>query len=176
MKKFSALIVLSALLSTAAVSNEVLEKTPTEVTVREHPRTGKPYVVIIPAGINQDPLAVLRSSKPAQRPDYRLLDPKVRSGQVPYEGPVSDRKKVYIFAASIATIGVVGGAGIIAAAPAASGAGAAGGAGLYAGVGAGIAAGTIGGTYAAMRTDPSKESFKHVSESREVKTTFSSAG
>ena len=152
-----------------AVENEVLLQTHTEVVVRQHPRTGKSYAAVTDqnkAGV--DPFAALRTPKPMMRPDYRMLDPKIKAGKIPYEGPVSDRKKVYIFAASLATLGTLGGTAIIAAAPAATGAGAAGGVGMLAGAGAGVAAGTAAGTVAAARTDRHKESFKHTAESKEI--------
>lgn len=148
---------------------ELSSPTHTKVAVREHPRTGKPFVSITEAGMSEnDPF--LKMTKIMKRPDYRMLDPKVKSGQIPYEGPVSDRKKVYILAATLATVGTVGGSAIIAAAPAATGAGAAGGAGLYAGAGAGVAAGTLGGSLAASRQDAERVNFTHVLESHAVNT------
>ena len=167
-----ALILLMMPRISLAAENEVLPKTLTQVVVRKHPRTGKPYVVITDKGKDApDPFAAIRTAKPMMRPDYRMLDPKIKAGSISYEGPVSDRKKVYIFAASLATLGAAGGAAIIAAAPAATGAGAASGAGIYAGAGAGIAAGSVAGTIAATKSDPKKESFKHTAESREIKGT-----
>lgn len=152
-----------------AAENEIFPKTRTQVVVREHPRTGKPYVVITDPGKEAlDPFTAIRTAKPMMRPDYRMLDPNIKRGSIPYEGPVSDRKKVYIFAATLATLGTVGGAAIIAAAPAATGAGAAGGAGMYAGAGAGVTAGTVAGTFAATKSDPKKETFTHTAESKEL--------
>ena len=152
-----------------AAENEVLPETRAVVVIRQHPKTGKPYVVITDRGKNApDPFAAIRTAKPVMRPDYRMLDPKIKSGQIPYEGPVSDRTKVYIFAASLAAVGTVGGAAIIAAAPAATGAGAAGGAGLYAGAGVGVVVGSAAGTVAATKSDPKKESFEHTAQSKEI--------
>lgn len=165
----SVLILLSVPEISLAGENEVLPLTQTVVVVREHPRTGKPYASITDRSrAGMDPFTAVRTAKPMSRPDYRMLDPKIKSGQIPYEGPVSDRKKVYIFAASLATLGTLGGTAIIAAAPAATGAGAGGGAGMLAGAGAGVAAGTAVGTVAATRTDRHKESFKHTAESKEI--------
>ncbi len=143
--------------------SEVIPKTPTQVIVRDHPKTGKPYVSIVSdSAPGQDPFAHLKQN--IKRPDYRMLDPKMKSGDIPYEGPVSDRKKVYILAASLATVGTVGGVAVIAAAPAATGAGAAGGAGMYAAGGVAVVAGTAAGTVAVTKTDPDKENFTHESE------------
>lgn len=149
--------------------SEVLPGGSAQIAVREHPRTGKPFVAIT-SGQNKNRDVFSAQKKMMKRPDYRMLDPKVKSKDTGYEGPVSDRKKVYILAASLATIGTVGGTAIIAAAPAATGTGAAGGAGVFAGAGAGVAAGTLGGTYAAAKTDDKKENFSHAWESRAVPT------
>lgn len=168
--RFISLLLSAVLLfsAPAGADSEVVPQTQTRVMVREHPRTGKPFVVITGQGESRDPFAGQR--RIMKRPDYRMLDPKVKSGQIPYDGPVSDRKKVYILAASLATIGTVGGTAIIAAAPAATGTGAAGGAGVFAGAGAGVTGGTLGGTYAATKNNSEKEDFTHVSESHAVKS------
>ena len=144
-------------------ANEVFEETPAKVIVRNHPKTGKPYAVI-----TENENVPLLTGRPAQRPDYRLLDPNIKASTVPYEGPYSDRKKVYIFAASMATVGAVSGAAVIAAAPAATGAGAAGGAGIYAGAGVGVAAGTAAGTVALTKSKPEDEDIQQTSASREI--------
>ena len=161
-------LILIPILNCAAIAKEageeVFKPVQTQVIVRDHPRTGKPYVVIAVEGAAPDPFQTLRG-KIQMRPDYRMLNPHMKSGQIPYQGPVSDRKKVYIFAASIATIGVAGGVGIIAAAPAATGAGASGGAGAYALAGTGVAAGTISTALAKTRPDPDKDRVTHDSES-----------
>ena len=169
-KGFLALLLMTAHLgcpySILLADSEVIAKTNTQVMVREHPRTGKPFIAIVSRTQTPEPFVYPR--KKMKRPDYRMLDPKIKSGTIPYEGPISDRKKIYILAASLATIGAVGGTAIMAAAPAATGAGAAGGAGLYAGAGAGVAAGTLGGSVAASRSDSEKINFTHVSESHAV--------
>ena len=90
----------------AASVSEVIQKTPTRVVVREHPRTGRPYVSIVSSEAPaRDPFSGLHQAM--KRPDYRMLDPKIKAGQIPYEGPYSDRKKVYLLAASLATVGAV---------------------------------------------------------------------
>ena len=76
-------------------ASEIMEETKTQVIVREHPRTGKPYVSIVAEGaVPADPFA--GKHRAFKRPDYRMLDPKIKSGQISYDGPISDRKK-FIF-------------------------------------------------------------------------------
>lgn len=145
-------------------ASEVLEETHTQVQVREHPNTGKPFVSISRTSANT-PFPTVKALK---RPDYRMLDPKIKKGTIPYEGPVSDRKKVYVLAATLATIGTVGGVGIIAAAPAATGTGAAGGAGLYGAAGGAVAAGSISTALSTTKSNPKDENFKHVSEAKDL--------
>lgn len=143
--------------------SEILQETSTKVVVREHPRTGRPYVSVNAADVpDQDPWKGNR--KNFSRPDYRMLDPRMKSGQVPYAGPASDRRKVYAFAASMAALGAAGGvAGILAPAAATASSGA-GGAGVYAAGGAAVTAGTAGAAYHVMHTD--RDHFEHHSESK----------
>ena len=148
--------------SSFADQTEVLPTTNTKVVVREHPKTGEPYVAIIPAG-EPDRGGPFAGMKRISRPDYRMLDPKIKSGQIPYEGPVSDRKKVYLFAASIAALGI-GGAVLLPIAPA-TGAAASGGAGIYAGAGAGVAAGTAGAVAISTRESKKQEDYTHTAKS-----------
>lgn len=165
-KSFIALL-LSVLLSNIALASEVLKDSQSQVAIIEHPKTGKPYVSISSGNIRTTS-AMLGAKKLTKRPDYRMLDPKVSPKDVGYDGPYSDRKKVYILAASLATVGTVSGAAVIAAAPAATGAGAASGAGALAGAGAGVAAGTLGGTYALSKSDPNQDDFTHTAQSKTI--------
>ena len=135
-------------------SNEVIRKTSTQVVVRIHSKTSRPYVSITPAGVPLDPKSVAVTT-PITRPDYRMLDPKIKNGQIPYEGPSSNRTKIYVFAGTLAALGIAGGAVAIAA-PAASTSAAGGGAGVFAGAGAGTAAGTISGVLS-QDSEPSPE-------------------
>ena len=136
-------------------SSEVLEETRTQVVIREHPRTGRSYVSIVQAGEEaRDPFAGTKRNY--SRPDYRILDPKIKSGKIPYDGPYSDKKKIYIFAASVATLGAASGAAVIAAAPAATGAAASGGAGAYLAGGTVVLAGSAVAAEIAMKPDPKK--------------------
>lgn len=120
-----------------AAENEVLPETQTEVVVRHHPQTGEPFISVVsrrePRRRDLDFGEVAKYS----RPDYRLLDPKVRSGEIPYDGPYSSRKKVYILAATLATLGTVGSVAGAAAFPATA---AASGSATGMGVGAGAVA------------------------------------
>lgn len=149
-------------------ASEVMEETKTVVVVREHPKTGGPYVVItLPEKKGIDPLLRLRGR--LSRPDYRLLDPKLKAGKIPYEGPVSDRKKVYLFAAGIAAAGTASGALVIASAPAATGAAASGGAGAYLAGGAAVATGSAAAAAGVVKGDSKKDNYKLRSESRLAK-------
>ena len=156
----------------ALYSSEVLEETRTQVLVREHPKTGKPYVSITSFGESntKDPFEKLRSK--ISRPDYRMLDPNVKPGQIPYEGPYSSAKKVYIFAATLATLGVAGGAIGLAVAPAAATAsGAASGGGALIAGGSAVAAGSAGSVVLASKSDPKRDDFILKSESRAIDET-----
>ena len=151
-----------------ASASEVIENAPARVLVREHPKTGKPYISIVSKeAADTDPLQSLKTEKLA-RPDYRMLDPKMKSGQIPYEGPVSDRKKVYILAGTLAAGGVIGGTLIAAVAPAAAAAGSGAGAGAYAAGGAAVAAGTVSASVLSTRPDPDKDRMERIAKSKEI--------
>ncbi len=152
----------------ARAAEEIVDTTHTQVVVRQHPRTGKPYVSIVPSdAIPKDPFTGLE--KKYIRPDYRMLDPHFKNGDIPYNGPVSDRKKVYVFAATLMTVGTVGGAVGMATAPVAAGT-ASGGAGAYVGAGAAAVTGTAtAASLMASKKRPWDEDFKHMSESKLVR-------
>lgn len=148
-------------------AEEVKDPTNTQIIVRQHPKTGKPYVSIVPSGeVPKDPFT--GALKKYARPDYRMLDPHFKSGDIPYNGPVSDRKKVYLFVASLMTVGTVGGAIGIAAAPVAAGT-AAGGAGAYVGAGAAVAGTATAASLLASKKRPWDDDYKHTSESELVR-------
>lgn len=153
-----------------AQESEVFEKTQTQVAVREHPKTGRSYAVIIgPEGPSRGHV-LAGPVKLIQRPDYRMLEPGVKSGEIPYEGPVSDRKKVYAFAGALAAAGVVSGVLAAAAAPAQAGAAAAGGAGIYGAAGTAVTAGTVSGVWLKRRNPSGEtENFDFQSSSRELR-------
>jgi len=152
--------------SFAVEVTEVLPQTRTQVIVREHPKTGESYVSIISSDI-RDPVDPFTNQREKYaRPDYRYLDHRIKKGEIDYDGPTSDRTKVYVLAATLATVGVVSGVAIIAAAPAATGAGAAGGAGVLAGVGVGVAAGTVSTAMLQSRPDPEQDDYEHISVSQ----------
>jgi len=154
------------LLASTVDASEVIKEADTSVVVREHPKTGRPYVSIVPADIPPDPFS---GQKKYSRPDYRMLDPKVKSGRIPYGGPYSDRTKIYVFAASLAALGTASGALVMAAAPAATGAAASGGAGAYLAGGTAVVAGSAAAAGAGQAPDPDKlEDYSHRSESKLV--------
>lgn len=145
-------------------AEEITDITHTQVIVRQHPKTGKPYVSIVPSGAApRDPFT--GTEKKYARPDYRMLDPHFKNGDIPYNGPVSDRKKVYVFAATLMTVGTVGGAVGIAAAPVAAGT-AAGGAGAYVGAGAAVAGTAVAASLLASKKRPWDDDYQHTSESK----------
>ena len=142
-------------------ASEVIPESASQVVVREHPRTGKPLVCITAGEKGSAPALFNRQARKMTRPDYRMLQPGVKPGDVGYDGPVSSRKKVYALAATLAAGGVAGYALIPAAA--ASG-GADGGAGAYALAGGTVATGTISGALSAGHSDK-PDDFTHKSQS-----------
>ena len=148
--------------------SEIEDETHSRVIIREHPKTGKSYVSIVSseAPVPEDPFTHQRNRY--LRPDYRMLDPKAKKGDYQYDGPYSDRTKVYIFGATLIAGGITGGALGMAAAPAATGAASAGGGGAYL-IGAGVATGAGGMTLAEMtKPKPGDENFTQESESKTV--------
>lgn len=154
---------------------DVSDPTHTKVAVMKHPKTGKPYVALLPENEMPEDALVFPAAgaaggpgKSVSRPDYRMLDWKIKSGEIPYDGPVSDRKKVYILAATLATIGVASGTAAAFAIPAtattASTAG--GGAGVYAAAGTALTAGTVSTALIQSRPDPKQDDFDHISQSK----------
>ena len=153
-----------------SASSEVLPGTRTEVLVRRHPNTDKEYVSIASLDEPRKDLQRIHRGK-YSRPDYRLLDPHTKSGEIPYDGPASSRKKVYILAASLAAGGAasaVAGAALFPAAAATTSA--SGGTGLVA---AGAAAAASGGAVSIRAlTQPSDlpEDYARIQESRLLET------
>ena len=153
------------MISCGAVSaSEVIEETATRVVVREHPRTGRPYVSIVSSEVPDSQGLFPEDMGAMRRPDYRMLDPNIKEGAVPYEGPWSDRKKVYVFAASLAALGTAGGA--LGMAAASSTAASASGAGVYVGAGTAVGVGTTGAAWVVSKEKPDDEEFTRSSESR----------
>jgi hypothetical protein len=178
-KKAHIIYVLVCLLAVPASVNgdlEIKDPTHTCVAVKKHPKTGKPYVTILPENVSSGDAEIISASRAASpqptpaRPDYRMLDWKVKNGAIPYDGPSSNRTKVYVFAASIATLGVVSGAAVLAVAPAtaaATGASASG-AGIYAAGGAAVTAGTVSTALIQTKPDGKQDDYDHYSESKEI--------
>ena len=147
-------------------ASEVLPETDSKIIVREHPKTGKPYVVIAPQDLVPE-IGFFQESKKYSRPDYRLLDPKVKSGTIPYDGPYTDSKRIYIFAASLATLGTVGGVVGMALVPASASAGAAAtGSGTYLAAGGVLAGGSAAAAVHSTASNPKKDNFTQTSESK----------
>lgn len=149
--------------------NEVVKIQSPEVAVRVHPKTGRPYVVIThqeAVGL-QNPLGSF--TKAVKRPDYRMLEKNVKPKEVGYEGPSSDRKKVYVFAASIAAAGLASGTAVLAAPAAATTAANGSGAAVFAGAGTAVAAGTVAVTADALRVKPQDGNYTRESVSQELR-------
>ncbi|HNX68406.1 MAG TPA: hypothetical protein PLL75_02570 [Candidatus Omnitrophota bacterium] len=147
---------------------EVFKESGAKVFIREHPQTGKSFVSI--RAETTEATDIFKGfTRREIRPDYRLLDPKNRSGAVPYDGPSNDRTKVYVFAATMVTLGAAGIA-VTAALPAgaAATAGTGSSAGLYAAGGTAVALGTAGTVYVNTRVKPGEENYVHTAESHSL--------
>lgn len=150
-----------------SLADEIISQTPTEVIVREHSQTGKLFVSIVDQGKGSEVRPWREVSKKYSRPDYRMLDHRVKKGEYSYDGPVSDRKKVYILAASLTAAGVTAAVVGPAIAPAAaSTGGASGGAGAFALGGGAVISGTAGAVSYKSRPDPERDFFLQTSESK----------
>ena len=156
-------------ISPCSFADEIISQTPTEVIVREHPQTGKPFVSVIDQGKGSEVRPWRAVSKKYSRPDYKMLNHRIKKGEYSYDGPVSDRKKVYILAASLTAVGVTAAVVGPAIAPAAaSTGGASGGAGAFAAGGATVLSGTAGAVSYKSRPDPERDFFSQTSESKAI--------
>lgn len=140
-------------------ANEVLPETPTLVHVRQHPGTGKDYAVILDASDPEGQNPFAGQFRRSSRPDYRLLDHRLKKGDIPYDGPVSDRRRVYLFAGALALSGLA--AGTLMPVASAVGTGSAAGAGAFAAGGTAVSTGSIALSLRAARPDPNRENFVH---------------
>lgn len=147
-----------------AGENEVLQGGPVKVFVREHPQTGKAFVSLRKADSSKDPFKGF--VKREIRPNYKMLDAKTKSGEIPYDGPVSDMKKVYVFAATMMTLGVAG--GIVTVAIPAGAAGIGGGTGLFGAEAATVVAATAGTVAVQTHIQPGEENYIHDASSTAV--------
>lgn len=167
----AALVEMTTFHTNLIASSEILPDTRTEIVVRKHPKIEQEYVSIVSLDEPRKDLDRINNGK-YSRPDYRMLDPHTKSGDIPYDGPVSSRKKVYVLAASLATAGAasaVAGAALFPATVAASSA-SGGGAGLAA---AGAATAAAGGAISARAlTQPTDlpEDYARIQESRLLET------
>jgi hypothetical protein len=153
------LVIIMGLSPVCAEESEVLPEAPEKVFVREHPQTGKPFVSLRNKENTKDPFKGF--VKREVRPDYKMLDAKTKSGDVPYDGPVSDRKKVYIFAATMMTLGVAGGIATVAMPVGAAAAGTSGGTGLLGAGAVTVVAGTAGTVAVNAHIRPGEENYVH---------------
>lgn len=143
----------------SGLESEVLDESPVKVFVREHPQTGKPFVSLRKG--DKGPDFFKGFVKREIRPDYAMLDAAKRSGDIPYDGPVSDRKKVYIFAATMITLGVAGGIATAALPATAAAGGASGGTGLLGAGAVTVVAGTAGTVALKSHLAPGEENYIH---------------
>jgi len=142
---------------------EVVDTTYTQVIVREHPKTQKSYISITDSTeAPENPFSQFNNQY--ARPDYRMLDPKLKKGDYEYEGPYSNRTKVYIFGASLIAVGLTGATAGIALAPA-TGAASTGG-GAYLAAGAAVAAAEGLAIHQLTKVRPEDENFIHESETQ----------
>lgn len=153
---FWTLILLMVQIPARGQENEILRESVAKVYVREHPQTGKPFVSLRMGNPAQDPFKGF--TKREIRPDYKMLE--ADSKGVPYDGPVSDLKKVYVFAATMMTLGAAG-VVVTAALPAAAAAGAStAGTGVLAG-GAAVATGVAADIVVESQIKPGEEHYVH---------------
>lgn len=164
MKKFFFVFLILSMIpeSLPAMENEVIPESGAKVYVREHPQTGKPFVSLRSEALTQDLFQGF--TRREIRPDYKMLDADAKG--IPYDGPASDRTKVYVFAATLITLGAAG-AVVTAALPvtAAAGAGASGGTGLLGTGAVAIVAGTAGTIAVESHIKPGEEHYQHTAES-----------
>ncbi|MFC1808918.1 hypothetical protein ACFL3D_02195 [Candidatus Omnitrophota bacterium] len=146
-------------------TSEVVIVSDARVSVRVHPRTGEEYVSIHPVEQELPRYDFQTHGEKYSRPDYEMLSHTTKSGDVYYDGPVSDRTKVYVLAATLAASGIAAGAvaqaGVAAAATTASTASA--GAGAYATAGAVLMGISIGTPLIRAQPDPHRDDFIHES-------------
>jgi hypothetical protein len=147
---------------TFAEYSEVLDEPAQEIYIQEHKVTHEPLVTLA----NEDGLGsryeFLKNPQKISRPDYIMLDHQLKSGDIPYDGPVSNRKKVYYFAAGMAATGVL--AGTLIPVSAVSAGTATTGAGAYAAGGAAVAASSVGLSSWKSKPDLQEENFSHTHE------------
>lgn len=149
-----------------ALASEVADPTQTAVQIRQNPRTGENYVSIVSSQAPEARVIYYGDQSRYARPDYRMLDRKVKPRDVGYEGPSSSRTKVYALAAALATTGVLAGTMIPVTAATGAGAGSAAG---YAAAGAGVTAGTLSASWLATRPDPEKDNHTQTSSVRVIR-------
>jgi hypothetical protein len=135
-----------------------------QVVVRVAPGTQRPFVSIVSDAAATEERFIASSETGRGRPDYRMLAYTVPRDTPLYEGPYSDRTKVYILAGALMTTGIAT-AAIGAAAPAALGA-ASSGAGAYAAAGTAVGVTTLATALIKARQHPDEHDFTHTSQTR----------
>ena len=147
--------------------SEVFEATHTKVLVREHALTREPYVSIVAPDVQTEREIMPGEEHSLTRPDYRMLSYKVKAGDIPYDGPYSDRRKVYIFAGTMIAAGVATAVvGAVAPAAATAGVASAGSVAAYSTAGTAVGVVTLSSTLLKMRPDPHRDDFTHTSKVR----------
>jgi hypothetical protein len=147
-------------------SSEVID-IGTDVSIRVHPKTGEEYICLRAAGEEAPAYRFQIMGERYSRPDYEMLSHNVRSGDIPYDGPVSDRTKIYVLAATLAASGIA--AGVVAQAAAAGAAAttaasaSTAGAGAYATAGAVLAGVSVATPLIKAQPDPNRDDFIHES-------------
>lgn len=148
-------------------TQEVLRSaTKAQMVKRVHPVTKQTFFSIVESGAEEYPMGLERAT-PRSRPDYRLLERDADASKIYYDGPVSDRKKIYLFAGTVAAVGTVAGtAGLLAAASSTATTGAAGGAGAYAAGGTAVLSGVAGTV--AVKSKPDTEQAPYIHEATSI--------
>ncbi len=164
---FFLLIFFTAQTGALIADSEVKDPTHTQIQVCENPKTGRVYVCVVSSDQEKGKNIFGENQKRSSRPDYRMLDYRIKAKDVSYDGPSSDRSKVYLLAGTLAATGVL--AGTLLPVSAATGA-AAGGSGLgYGAAGAGLAAGVVSSSIIASRPNPEKDNYTHESSAKVIK-------
>lgn len=168
MRFFQFFLILAILFQNVLFADEVLTGVPVKIVKKEHPRTGKKFYSVVSEDIQKTGIAAVEK-KNYSRPDYRFLDHTVKSGTIPYDGPSSSRKKVYVLAGTVATLGVVGGSvGMMAAASAPVSAGTGSGAVGYLAAGTAVGTGSLSTAWLKSRPDPERDNFERTSGTRVI--------
>lgn len=155
-----------------AENEEVPDFRSSQIRVRENRQSGKPYVSIVKEDQTNPRYAFQRDQTPYQRPDYRMLSQnKKEMKTIAYDGPESDRTKIYLFAGTLIASGIaVGTTAALAPVATAGSAAASGGAGAFGLASLGIATGSVVTALHKSKPDPDR-AFIHESKARILQLT-----